>query len=100
LCPDRESRVFLPPPLTGRIFFWGFWTRALSGSEVSELYNSGAPKDYASVSSGLKSSMKAYYELAEWTGHTGSALVDQTGNCGNLSNNGSIPFNGTGLTLG
>lgn len=49
----------------GQIDEVGIWSRDLSSSEISTLYNSGSGKAYSTFSSSLKNSLKSYYELEE-----------------------------------
>jgi hypothetical protein len=51
-------------PLAGTVQSAGFWQRAISDAEVTELYNSGTPLLYAGLSSGLKNSLSSWLDLA------------------------------------
>lgn len=46
----------------------GFWTKALSGAEVAELFNNGAGLRYADLSDGLKTSLVSWWNLDEQSG--------------------------------
>jgi hypothetical protein len=70
----------------------GFWKKALSASEVTALFNSGAGRTYASLDSGLLTNLVSWWAL----NGTSSAvsLTDShgvvTGTPNNLTNNGSV----------
>jgi hypothetical protein len=84
--------------LAGASFFpgsmsnWGFWKRALSASEVTSLFNSGAGRTYASLDSGLLTNLISWWAL----NGTSSAvsLTDShgvvTGTPNTLTNNGTV----------
>ena len=86
--------------LDGSIAFVGVWDVALNSGQVSELYNGvSSPKSYSGMSAGLKTSVNAFWELGNWTGHTGTEVDDTSGNARHLTNNGSIAFTVTGLAI-
>jgi hypothetical protein len=86
--------------VTGELGPFGIWNnKAFSGSERTDFYNSGKPKCWGSMDSAFTSTASVFYELAEWSGHTGQAIVDQTGNSNTLTNNNSITFTGSGLNV-
>jgi hypothetical protein len=81
-----------PSYFNGSIAGVGFWKRALSASEVTALFNSGAGRTYASLDSGLRNNLISWWAL----NGTSSAvsLTDShgvvTGTPNNLTNNGSV----------
>jgi len=83
----------------GEIGFSSIFTTTLSNSEITELYNLGVPKCHNSLSSGIKTNLSAFWDVANWTGHTSQELTDQSGNGNTLTNVGSTPFTGTGLSV-
>lgn len=66
----------------------------------TELYNSGTPLCYDNFSAGLKSKFAVgdFWELSNWTGHTGQELTGQA-NSNTLTNIGTTPFTGAGLNV-
>jgi hypothetical protein len=76
----------------GQLASVGFWKRALSASEVTQLWNSGAGRTYASLDSGLLTNLISWWAL----NGTSSAvsLTDShgvvTGTPNNLTNNGTV----------
>jgi len=56
-------------PIGGASFFagtmagFGFWKKALSASEVTQLWNSGAGRTYASLDSGLRTNLISWWAL-------------------------------------
>ncbi|OBQ41404.1 MAG: hypothetical protein AN484_20985 [Aphanizomenon flos-aquae WA102] len=77
---------------TGQLSSIGFWKKALSDSEVTALFNSGAGRTYASLDSGLRTNLISWWEL----NGTSSAvsLTDShgvvTGTPNTLTNNGTV----------
>tara|TARA_R110002167_G_scaffold256475_1_gene462854 strand:+ start:7273 stop:8028 length:756 start_codon:yes stop_codon:yes gene_type:complete len=87
--------------LTGDLSFCGIGRGVPTSLEITELSSTNA-KCYGDLSAGLRAKFAdngAFYELANWSGHTGQEITDQTGNAITLTNVGSIPFTGTGLTV-
>jgi hypothetical protein len=78
--------------LNGRVAAFGLWKRALTASEVTALFNSGAGRTYASLDSGLLTNLISWWAL----NGTSSAvsLTDShgvvTGTPNNLTNNGTV----------
>jgi hypothetical protein len=54
-----------PDYFDGRMCRAGFWKRALSIFEVQQLYNQGCGLKYSQLSSALKSSLSAYWDMDE-----------------------------------
>jgi hypothetical protein len=76
----------------GSISSVGFWKRALTASEVTQLFNSGAGRTYASLDSGLRNNLVSWWAL---NGSSSAvSLTDShgvvTGTPNNLTNNGSV----------
>ena len=100
--------------LQGEVDEAGFWTRELSPTEVTALYNTGAGLTYPfdgntrpafikfkgsqSSSSTLTDSILAYWNLDN-DGSGGVSLVDSTGNSNTLTNNNGVTL-GTGIIAG
>lgn len=87
--------------IDGAIAFSGVARGTPSASEITELSETNAIC-YADLSTDLKAKFAdngAFYELANWTDHTGQELTDQTGNGVTLTNVNSTPFTGSGLTV-
>ena len=83
----------------GEIGFSYVYDRALSSSEVTEMYNGGSPKCWDSMSPGLKVNCIVFQELANWPGHSGGELTDRSGNGNNATNTGNASFTGSGLNV-
>lgn len=68
--------------MNGKIDEVGIWTSALSASDITDIYNSGAPTDISSYSPVL------YYRMGDNDGGTGTTITDQGsgGNDGTLVN--------------
>jgi hypothetical protein len=49
--------------LTGNLAGWGLWKRALTASEVTQLWNNGAGRTYASLDSGLRNNLISWWAL-------------------------------------
>jgi hypothetical protein len=66
----------------------GFWKRALSASEVTQLWNNGAGRTYASLDTGLRNNLISWWAL----NGTSSAvsLTDSHTGGNNLTNTGSV----------
>jgi hypothetical protein len=77
----------------GRLASVGFWKRALSASEVTALFNTGAGRTYASLDSGLRTNLISWWALNQ---NSVTADSHTTGN--NLTNNGTPLV--TATTLG
>ncbi|NBO98578.1 MAG: hypothetical protein EBU90_00355 [Proteobacteria bacterium] len=82
--------------LTGELDEMGIWNRALTPSEIADLYNSGSGLSYpfgpVSVVE-LKDGIKTYWKLDD------STWSDSSGNGYTLTNNGGVT-NGTGIING
>ncbi len=63
----------------------GIWSRVLTSSEISDIYNSGDGLEYSSFSSSLKTDLEAYWKLD-------NNLLDETSNNNDLTNNNSAVF--------
>lgn len=69
---------------------FGVWNRALTDAEIAELYNDGAGKQYASLSTGLKTDMAEWFDFGDWDGsnvtgkHVSTVMVK--GGSGTISN--------------
>jgi len=74
-------------------------TGVLSTGNRTTLYNGGDMLCFDDMPAGVKSVALGAWDLANWTGHTGQEVTDQSGNSLPLTNGGSIPFDGTGLTV-
>jgi hypothetical protein len=87
LATDNSSQQF-----SGSLANTAIWKRALSASEVSQLWNSGAGRTYGSLDSGLLTNLVSWWAL----NGTSSAvsLTDShgvvTGTPNNLTNNGTV----------
>ena len=68
----------------GAISGLGFWKRALTASEVTQLWNNGAGRTYASLDSGLRTNL-----ISWWALNQNSVTADSHGT-NNLTNNGSV----------
>ena len=74
-------------------------TGVLSQTDITELANNASTaKCYASLSSGLVSSISNYWDLGNFNGITGSELTDNKGSNG-ITLSGSPTFTGTGLSV-
>ena len=71
---------------------------ALDLAEVQSLSSDSKPKCWDILPSGIQANALAFWDLANWTGHTGQEIIDQAGS-NDLTNVGSTPFTGTGLTV-
>ena len=70
--------------LTGNLAGWGLWKRALSASEVTQLWNNGAGRTYASLDSGLRNNLVSWWALNQ-----NSVTADSHGT-NTLTNNGTV----------
>jgi hypothetical protein len=67
--------------------------------DATELYNSGNPLCWERLSTDLQNKFTSFWALSNWdAGSTGNELTDRASS-NNLTNNGSVLFNGTGLTV-
>ena len=86
----------------GELLFTGIALAADLTANATELYGSGTPPCWAAMSSGLKSKFSSnggeFWELAEWSGHTGQALTGQA-NSNTIGNASSTPFTGSGIDV-
>jgi hypothetical protein len=69
---------------TGQLAGVGFWKRALSASEVTQLFNSGAGRTYASLDTGLRTNL-----ISWWALNQNSVTADSHGT-NTLTNNGTV----------
>ena len=65
----------------------GYWTRALTSTEVSYLYNSGTPLLYSCMTGSVLTNLVAWYDMGEATSAT---RVDATGNGHNMTNGNNV----------
>jgi hypothetical protein len=77
---------------TGQLSSIGFWKRALTASEVTQLWNSGVGRTYASLDSGLRTNLVSWWALNQ-----NSVTADSHGT-NTLTNNGTPLV--TATTLG
>jgi hypothetical protein len=73
---------------TGQLASVGFWKRALTASEVSQLWNSGAGRTYASLDTGLRNNLISWWALNGTS--TAVSLTDSHTGGNNLTNTGSV----------
>lgn len=83
--------------LNGQVSFLGVYNTDKT-SVASELYNGGKATCYGSRTASMKAGEVFYIESANWSGHTGSEIIDQVG-AKTVTNNNSTPFTGTGPTV-
>jgi hypothetical protein len=69
---------------TGQLSSIGFWKKALTASEVTQLWNNGAGRTYASLDSGLRTNLVSWWALNQ-----NSVTADSHGT-NTLTNNGSV----------
>jgi hypothetical protein len=73
--------------LNGQVAGFGFWKRALTASEVTQLWNDGAGRTYASLDSGLRTNLISWWAL---NGNSSAvSLTDSHG--GNNLTNSAVP---------
>jgi hypothetical protein len=83
---------------TGQLASVGFWKKALTASEVTQLWNAGAGRTYGSLDTGLRNNLISWWAL----NGTSSAvsLTDShgvvTGTPNNLTNNGTVTASNIG----
>ena len=70
--------------LNGRVAAFGLWKRALSPSEVTQLFNSGAGRTYASLDTGLRTNLVSWWALNQ------NSVTDDSHGTNNLTNNGTV----------
>jgi hypothetical protein len=70
--------------------------KTVSASERGELTGDSC---WGDLTSGITTNAVFYADLANWTGHTGQELTDQSGSGNTLTNVNSTPFDGTGFTI-
>ena len=73
----------------------------MTAPEIAEVTDTN-PKCFSTLSSGLQTKLNAsggYWELANWTGHTGVEPDDQTDNGSDLTSINSPTYTDTGLTV-
>jgi hypothetical protein len=63
----------------------GIWKRALSGSEITFLYNSGFGRTYASLDASIKTNLVSWWDLSETSGNRLDSFGSNT-----LTNNNSV----------
>jgi len=71
---------------------------ALDLAEVQSLSSAGSPLCWGDLPAGIQTNALAFWDLANWTGHTGQEITDQAGS-NDLTNIASTPFIGTGLNV-
>ena len=72
----------------GSMSNWGFWKRALTASEVTQLFNNGSGRTYASLDSGLRTNLVSWWAL---NGSSSAVSLTDSHTGGNdLSNNGTV----------
>lgn len=81
-------------PFNGSISSVGFWKRALSASEVTSLFNSGAGRTYASLDSSIKTNMVSWWDLSETSGNRADSFGSNT-----LTNNNSVGTTSQGVIV-
>lgn len=69
-----------------RVAKTGLWNRLLSSAELLALYNSGKGLAFSGLTSGLKSNLKAYWNLDEASG----SRADSSGNSNTLTDFNSV----------
>lgn len=76
--------------LNGQMSQTGVWGRALTAGEVTDLYNSGTPRRFPSLSNGEKDSLISYWPLEEVSG----TRLDSVGpnDLSDVNGTGSIPY--------
>ena len=87
--------------LVGSMGFSGIWSTDLSLAQFQNIYHAGVAvcyDDLENVSSGITTNLESYWHMAEFDSHTTDELTDQHG-ANDLTNNGTTPFDGTGLTV-
>lgn len=73
---------------SGQLSSIGFWKRALTASEVSQLWNNGAGRTYASLDSGLRNNLISWWAL---NGTSSAVSLTDSHTGGNtLTNNGTV----------
>ena len=82
-----------------KLAFWSFHTRALSGTQITELYRSGSHTTWADLSPSFKVGCIAFYELSNWHGHTDFELIDRAGISGALAAVGGPTYTPAGATV-
>jgi hypothetical protein len=70
--------------MAGALSSIGFWKKALTPSEVTDLWNNGAGRTYASLGSGLRTNL-----ISWWALNQNSVTADSHGT-NTLTNNGSV----------
>lgn len=88
--------------IEGSIGVLAVYDKTLTSSERTELYNSGVSKCYNDLSTALTTDLVAFWNLGNTSGGelpSGQELTDQSGNGNNLTNVGSTPFTGSGLSV-
>jgi len=72
------GNIFLGQPSVGLLGRWGIWSKVLSSSELTELYNNRIPRRFSEIpsTSTLKTSVNAWWDLDGQSG----AQADSSGN--------------------
>ena len=83
---------FNPYFARGDMAFASLHKRYIWPEEAAELYNNGTALVWDAMPSTLKEDCVAFYELANWAGHTSTETVDQTGTRANLTTIGSVTY--------
>jgi len=73
--------------MAGALSSIGFWKKALTASEVTALFNSGAGRTYASLDSGLRNNLVSWWAL---NGTSSAVSLTDSHGGNNLTNNGSV----------
>jgi hypothetical protein len=96
-----RARTDIAPDLQmdGSVALPRIWNSDLSASQVSQLYDGDKTICTNSLPASLKTDLVYAPRLANWGGNAGDELVDQSTSGITTSNIGSIPYNGTGLTI-
>lgn len=78
--------------------FYGVFNHAVDATDRVNIYNNGIPKCLDVLEQATKNKLRNYYNLSNWIGSTESETDDLIGS-DNLTNIGSTPFTGTGLSV-
>jgi len=86
----------------GGFAFPMIWDTDISAANLLTMYNSGISICYADLEShisGITTNLQYAPRLCNFNGNSGDELVDQSSNGITTTDNGTIPFNATGLTV-
>ncbi len=79
-------------PFQGQIAMFGIWERVLTGGELDSLYNAGAGKLYANLTSGEKVDNDSYYDMGETSNGSASVTRVDQGSIGqNMADANKVP---------